>query len=670
MEKRDGVRKALNEIEDQYIDEAGASKMEENEDEDRKPSAVKSYPWLQFMLAAAGVLLILGIGTIQLMKRREQAADPGQSAENDNSSESVYRPEGTSVPAESDSSPESVYIPEETSVPEKSNSDSGNEEPIVLEIFSQTASFQGIQEGWFADILKEKFNVVIEIVADPDGSRMSAGMENGDLGDIVIWGGQFEDYKAAVAKGYLLDWNQNDLLSTYGADIKEYLGTALEYNAEANGGVVYGFTGSAAVDGSASRDGLIYTWDIRWDLYEALGEPVINDLEDYIALMRAMKELEPVNDNGDETYALSVWSDWDDDMIMYVRALVRAYFGYDGWGIGFYDVKTGEVYGVLEEEGPYYTALRFMNQLYREGLLDPDSRTQNYDDMVGKMKNGSCFFSVFQYAGQDIYNTSEHIAENKMMCSLIPNEAAPLIGGVSLTGMGYEWSIAAQTEYPELCMQIINWLATPEGALTYWYGPQGGCWDYDADGGLYLTEFGYKCQTDHMGSDMSEIGYSGTYSSGSLQINANIWSTSSFIPNDSNGQSFLYTLWDSMQQEPSCDTEASWRAYTGETLSVQYLMNNKNAVYAPYTGVNFVNPKGTSGTYSKWSQVTNTEWSQVTDIIVNGSWDCIYADTEEEFKQLWAQMTADAKGCGYDECIAYTEEQAAARHEAEERLEK
>ncbi len=339
----------------------------------------------------------------------------------------------------------------------------------------------------------------------------------------------------------------------------------------------------------------------------------------------------------------------------HVKAFCSAYYGYDEWGIGLYDLSDGSVYGALDEsEGaPYYTILKFMNELYREGLLDPDSSSQSFAQYSDKMTDGVAFSSIFKYAGQDLYNTDEHLAENKMMMSLIPNDATPIIYELSTSGTGYEWTISATTKYPELCMEIIDWLSTPEGALTYWYGSCGENWDVDEDGNLYLTDFGYECQQDKY-TDMSETGHEETFGVGSLQINSNIWSLSSLIPGDSNKQCFLWSRWDSMQDEASCDAEASWREYTGETLAINYLLNCENAVIAPDISTNFSNPSKTSALY--------TSWSKVTSVIVDGSWNCIYAESDEEFEELWAEMVADAYSYGYEECLEFTEEQAEIRY--------
>jgi multiple sugar transport system substrate-binding protein/putative aldouronate transport system substrate-binding protein len=182
-----------------------------------------------------------------------------------------------------------------------------------------------------------------------------------------------------------------------------------------------------------------------------------------------MKEICPTDENGKPTYAASLWPDWDGDMVMYVKSTATAYYGYDELGIGLYDPNTGNYYDCLAEDGPYLRCLKFYNTLYQNGLLDPDSMTQTYDEMSPKVQAGGTFFSIFNYSGYMLYNTDEHLAEGKMMRSLTPNNASPIVYGMDVLGGNRLWCIGAKTEYPELCMEIINYLCTPEGRMTMEY---------------------------------------------------------------------------------------------------------------------------------------------------------------------------------------------------------
>ena len=104
------------------------------------------------------------------------------------------------------------------------------EEPVIrLDVYSQLANFSGLQLGWGATLLKDLFNVEINIIPEQDGTYATR-MEAGSLGDIVVWGSNGEDYKNAVAKGMLLDWEQFDLAKTYAPYITENYTDALESN--------------------------------------------------------------------------------------------------------------------------------------------------------------------------------------------------------------------------------------------------------------------------------------------------------------------------------------------------------------------------------------------------------------------------------------------------------
>ena len=156
---------------------------------------------------------------------------------------------------------------------------------------------------------------------------------------------------------------------------------------------------------ASQRQDIMYEWDLRWDLYKELGYPEIKNLDDMVDVLAQMKELCPTDDNGKTTYGVSLFADWDGDMVMFVKSTASAYFGYDEFGIGLYDSDKQEYHPCLEENGPYLTALKFYNTLYQKGLLDPDSQTQGYDGMVEDYQNGTAFMNVFNFLGSSLYNS-------------------------------------------------------------------------------------------------------------------------------------------------------------------------------------------------------------------------------------------------------------------------
>lgn len=525
---------------------------------------------------------------------------------------------------------------------------------IQLTVYSQLANYSGKMTGWFAQIMKEKFNVEMTIVPDTEGVY-DTRMESGNLGDIVVWGGDGEQYLNAVKAGLLFDWEEDGLLDEYGPYIKEHMSLALEKNRKLSGGTVYGFGHNVATT-TEDHESFFYTWDIRWDLYDKLGRPEINDLDDYFDLLVAMKELEPVDDIGNPTYAVTLWPDWDGDMVMYVKAMATAYYGYDELGIGLYDPDTGNYYGALDENSPYIEMLAFFNKLYRAGLLDPDSMTNTFDNMISKVKNGGTFFSIFNYAGSIAFNTPENLEAEKMMLPLVPKEARPIVYGMNVLGGNRIWSIGAKTQYPELCMEIINWLATPEGRMISEYGPKGITWDYDEERNTYFTELGRLMRDNQDTSFPEETGYYGTFRDGAFQINNTTWSLDAINP-DSNGERYHWDFWKSNQTEPRNEIEAKWREFTN-SVNPQDYMEKTNYRISP----------GSSYSIGVRSSELKVKWEQVTETIKTLSWRAMYAGSIGEFNVLIRQMRNNANDYGYAECLAWAQEQAQIRYALEQEV--
>lgn len=530
---------------------------------------------------------------------------------------------------------------------------------ITLTVYSETANVAGEQVGWSAKVLKDKFNVVLNIIPATDGV-FETRMESGDLGDIVIFGGD-DSYRQAVEAGLLYDWNEDNLLQEYGSYIYENMTSALEANqnftSEITNGAsnaLYGFGHNVATS-SEDHEAFMYTWDIRWDLYKQLNYPEVKNLDDLLEVFKQMKEICPTDENGNETYAASLWPNWDGDMVMYVKSLATAYYGYDEFAMGVYDPATGTYYDALQEDGPYLEMLKFFNKLYQNNLLDPNSMTQTYDDAAAKIKAGGAFWSIFNYAGCLAYNTDEHLAAGKMMCSLLPEEATPIVYGMNVSGGSRRWAIGANTDEPELCMEIINWLATPEGTMTYLYGPQGLCWDYDEDGYTYFTEFGNKTKIDR--NTVMEGDYEGTgkFNDGCLQINNTIWSNNAVNPDSKVGEKYNWEFWKSAQEAAKSDIEQDWRDYFNVSSSNEYF-ESRDYVVAP----------ATTYTQSSREGEFKTIWETVKDTVVTYSWRAIYANSDAEFDKIVDEMIEQANGYGYQQCVEYAIKEAEVRHQLEE----
>lgn len=544
-----------------------------------------------------------------------------------------------------------------------------DEPTVTLTCYSQLANYSGIQTGWSATLLKDLFNVEINIVPDQDGTYETR-MASGNLGDLVVWGSNGDDYKKAVAAGMLFDWEEDwgdgKLMDIYAPYLAQNYTAALETNRTINSSVgvdkVLGFGHSVAFTTGAHQS-FMYSWDIRWDLYKQLGYPDITDLDSLLAVFKQMKEICPKDDAGNETYAVSVWPDWDGTMVMYVKALASAYYGYDELAMGHYNPQTGDYYPALDDGSPYLEMLQFFNRLYRENLLDPNSMTQTYDNANEKLKNSGTFWSIFNYAGSQAYNTDAHMAAGKYMYSRVPDAATPIVYGLGDSGGNRIWSIGAKTEYPELCLAILDWLATPEGTMAINYGPRGLMWDYDAEGGMYFTELGAACNKDTK-YDLSGVEWvspytgksytlSGNFNDGKIQIN-NTTLNVDFVnpdPESKKGETFNKDSWESYVTAVTYPIQEDWREWAGYTLADQYMEARGTDSYMVAPDVPYAESQKSTELEVKWSQVTTT--------ITTYSWRCIFAKSDGEFNFHLNEMRKLCNQYGYADCVEWSKGEAA-----------
>ncbi len=560
--------------------------------------------------------------------------------------------------AEGDSSAAETTAAPENAVP--TLQELYGDDTIEITVFSQLANYSGKLTGWFAEVMKKEFNCEMTIIPDTDG-MFDTRMESGDLGDIVVFGSNGDQYQRAVTEGMLYDFNEDDLLTNYGAYLKENMPYALTNNGNLNEtvngeNVVYGF-GHNVASSPDDHEAFFYTMDVRWDLYKELGYPEINNLDEFYQLLVDMKGICPTDENGNETYATSLWPDWDGNMVMYIKSFATCYWGYDEMGFGLYDVETGDFHYALEEGGPYLEALKFFNKLYQAGLIDPNSMTQTYNEMSEKVTAGGTFFSIFDYAGSQLYNTEAHLTEGKAMYPMVPNDATPLCYGMNVLGGNRIWTIGANTEYPELCMAIINYLTTPEGYMTYNYGPKDACWYYDEEGNCYLTELGEAAQADRKGTMMPEEWGGGNFNDGTFQANNTTWSKDASNP-DSNGETYNYINWKSQRKDETYDILQDWRDKYGQYTFQEY-MNTTNFKVA----------LGTSYTESKRTDDLKIIWEQVAECLVNYTWQAIYAENDDEYNRIVNEMITK---CGeYDPdglCLAWCEAEADLRCSLEDQV--
>ena len=526
------------------------------------------------------------------------------------------------------------------------SSESGYDETITIDVYNGLANYMGMQEGWFAKIVRDKFNMELNIIAPNVAGNGDTLYQTrtaaGDLGDLIIVDNG-QQYNELVEAGLLTD--ASEYYETM-ENVQRFDAAVQNLNKDADG--LYGFpTSVSTLKATDPSEGLDPTFGayVRWDLYGEQGYPEIGTLEDLLPVIQKMQEDNPTTDSGKKVYGFSLFSDWDGNMMNAGKQLVT-YYGYDESGFVLAKADGSDYQSILDSDSEYIRALKFYFEANQMGLVDPESTTQNYDTLFAKFQEGQVLFSWWPWLGQAAFNTTTNLTEGKgFMLAPIQDQkifsyGAEVYGGKQFIGIG------SNAEDPERIAAFIDWLYSSEGVLANSSqtsgssGPEGLTWEMK-DGEPVLTEFGKQALLDGDG-DVPEGYGGGSYKDGVSALNVN-----TVLPIDINpdtGFPYAYTMWESYQNETTEPVKEDWSKNMGGAEStIGYLEENDQLLVAP--GASYVAPEDSSEISTLRNQAKAT--------IIEYSWRMVFAKDEAEFDQLLKEMQETADGLGYQTVLEF-----------------
>ncbi|EAC5494404.1 ABC transporter substrate-binding protein, partial [Listeria monocytogenes] len=526
------------------------------------------------------------------------------------------------------------------------SSESGYDETITIDVYNGLANYMGMQEGWFAKIVRDKFNMELNIIAPNVAGNGDTLYQTrtaaGDLGDLIIVDNG-QQYNELVEAGLLTD--ASEYYETM-ENVQRFDAAVQNLNKDADG--LYGFpTSVSTLKATDPSEGLDPTFGayVRWDLYGEQGYPEIGTLEDLLPVIQKMQEDNPTTDSGKKVYGFSLFSDWDGNMMNAGKQLVT-YYGYDESGFVLAKADGSDYQSILDSDSEYIRALKFYFEANQMGLVDPESTTQNYDTLFAKFQEGQVLFSWWPWLGQAAFNTTTNLTDGKgFMLAPIQDQkifsyGAEVYGGKQFIGIG------SNAEDPERIAAFIDWLYSSEGVLANSSqtsgssGPEGLTWEMK-DGEPVLTEFGKQALLDGDGDVPEEYG-GGSYKDGVSALNVN-----TVLPIDINpdtGFPYAYTMWESYQNETTDPVKEDWSKNMGGAEStIGYLEENDQLLVAP--GASYVAPEDSSEISTLRNQAKAT--------IIEYSWRMVFAKDEAEFDQLLKEMQETADGLGYQTVLEF-----------------
>ncbi|MDD3261231.1 MAG: ABC transporter substrate-binding protein [Oscillospiraceae bacterium] len=520
---------------------------------------------------------------------------------------------------------------------------------ITIDVFDGQANYQGIQAGWFAKVVKDKFNMKLNIiapnVAGGGDTLFQTRSAAGNLGDLVIMGADSGKLSTMVKANLLMDMTDyikdEKNLSKY----KEAIAETTKLAGKSGTWAIPSAISSQSADTPSEGLDLTFGPYIRWDIYKKIGYPTMNTLEDLLPVLQKMQAASPKSDSGKKTYGFSLFKDWDGNMMNNAKQ-PTCFYGYDEMGFALAKADGSDYQSIIDSNSMYTRVLKLFYKANQMGLVDPESTSQNYDTMSSKYKDGQVLYAPWPWLGQSMYNTTEHKKAGKGFMLASIKDMKVFSYGCSPHGSDKNTiAIGSKAKDPQRLADFIDWLYSPEGVETSCAqtastcGPKGLTWEMK-DGKPVLTEFGKKALLGDGTVAMPSGWGGGSWKDGVSQLN---YSAIGLVDIDPNSKStYTYSMWDSVLKDNTTALDTDWQTKMGAKTTLSYLEKSKQIAVAP--GSDFYQPEETSDISTLRNQCKST--------IVADSWKMIFAKDEAEFNSYLKDMQTTVKGLGYDQVLA------------------
>ena len=512
---------------------------------------------------------------------------------------------------------------------------------LTLEFFDVAANYQGTQPGWFAKIVKDKFDLELNIIAPQVGgdALYQTRSATGNLGDVLILeAGQFQEcVEQGLVKDITADIYNYDSFKTFKQQID-----ALNNGLPNNDGKIYGIPTEMMNTSptSYSQDVIYSSPQLRWNLHKEIGSPDIKDLNGLLDALAAMQEKHPQTETGDPIYGASLWPDWDggDDMIGIANVVQLTTWYGEKIKQSLILKPDGTFIPLTDKKGSYYKLLKFWNDAYNRGLVDPDSFSQGWNEACAKMQNGQIL--LFWYSWQQgFWNSNDRLKDGSAFIFVPVKDQKYYADADSFFGSGRVWAVGSKVddEKYKRIMEFLAWYASPEGAMIQHDGIEGFNYEKGSDGRLYQKND--NALMDNLPVPAEYGG--GGYQDGNNAINQ--WIVSANSTNPLTNEPYAKQYWSTYKEEMMTDMKKEWQQKFGAAEPAEYMKKNNVLVISPNVSVALPVDTNDIAVIRNQCKVAVNDWS----------WRMIKAADDAEFDSMWDKMTTELDGLGFQDLMKF-----------------
>ena len=367
------------------------------------------------------------------------------------------------------------------------------DEPVHLSLFISGDSTRLNDENPMHAFILEKSGVYLDIqIPIGDADEKLNMLLTGDQYPDLVKHNNANIMNTMIKEGIALPLE--DLIDQYAPNVKESFGDTYNYLFNGDGHIYslpsgYG-TSEYSVDViPTSWSG--WTFNIREDMWQALGSPEIKTLDDVYDALTKMKTVQEKNIQGTDYYPLGGFVQSWQNML---ETLIQSAGGQNG---RYYIDENNQLsYWV---RAPWaIEIIKWYNKVYRENLLDPEAFTMDRKTF-GSQKIGAdkikSYFGIHYYVNSQVANLNALGVEDGYWQNFPVSVAGvgqrPNLVSESRMGSGYLVVTDKIKDDPvklEAAMRLINALADPYNNFVVINGIEGENWEFNAEGKPVLTQ--------------------------------------------------------------------------------------------------------------------------------------------------------------------------------------
>lgn len=224
---------------------------------------------------------------------------------------------------------------------------------------------------------------------------------------------------------------------------------------------------------------------IRTDWLERTGLSAPSTVEDYSALLRAVRDGDFDGDGKDNTYGTTAGGSLQE-----LDGYLNPAFGITATWLE--DGSGGWTHSQISDQER--EKLTYYNQLFSEGLLDPEYVTINWEAKEDRFYTGRVgVISASRPSNVVIYQAKMNAVQPDTTLTLIDPPEGPGGRGLLAVDVSKEsrgWAMSALSENKEAVVALLDFMASPEGQFMEQFGLEGIHHEMDGDQVRILSELG------------------------------------------------------------------------------------------------------------------------------------------------------------------------------------